>query len=272
MSERVRLTLRAPLGRRLDADCIVPSRFASLGQSEIAALEIWDGHEARPLGDLFTVVGDRASSIVLEGDLSLLDAVGTGMTGGEFTVAGSIGRAAGARMSGGTIRIEGNAGDDAGLAMAGGLLAIGGNAGDRAGGALAGASKGMIGGEIIVRGSVGRTSGSRMRRGILYCNGAAEGTGESMIAGNIIVAGALGDGVGLGNKRGSVVVLSGVRVPATYAYACTYRPPHLGLMLLSLRKRYDLPIDDAHLHGLYRRYSGDLAEIGKGEILEWQAM
>jgi hypothetical protein len=29
-------------------------------------------------------------------------------------------------------------------------------------------------------------------------------------------------------------------------------------------------VDDAHLHGLYRRYSGDLAEIGKGEILEWQ--
>jgi hypothetical protein len=30
-------------------------------------------------------------------------------------------------------------------------------------------------------------------------------------------------------------------------------------------------VDDAHLRGLYRRYSGDLAEIGKGEILEWQA-
>ena len=26
-----------------------------------------------------------------------------------------------------------------------------------------------------------------------------------------------------------------------------------------------------HLTGLYRRYSGDLAELGKGEILEWTA-
>ena len=92
-----------------------------------------------------------------------------------------------------------------------------------------------------------------------------------MIAGNIIVAGAIGDGVGTGNKRGSIVALGGVAIPQTYSYACTYRPPHLSLMLLSLRARYALAVDDAHLHGLYRRYSGDMAEIGKGEILEWQA-
>ncbi len=271
MSDRVTLTLRAPLERPLEAECIAADRFASLDQRDIAALELWDGHEPRALGDVFTVAGERASSIALEGDLSLLDAVGTGMTDGEIIIAGSIGRAVGARMSGGAIRVGGNAGDDAGLAMAGGRLSIAGSAGDRAGSALAGASKGMIGGEIIVRGAVGRGSGARMRRGILYAGSAGDGAGEAMIAGNIIVAGALGVGVGLGNKRGSIVALGGVRVPSTYAYACTYRPPHLGLMLQSLRKRYDLPIDGAHLHGLYRRYSGDLAEIGKGEILEWQA-
>ena len=92
-----------------------------------------------------------------------------------------------------------------------------------------------------------------------------------MIAGNIIVAGVIAGDVGAGNKRGTIVALGPVRVPPTYAYACTYRPPHLSLMLLSLRTRYDLAIDDAHLHGLFKRYSGDLAEIGKGEILEWVA-
>jgi formylmethanofuran dehydrogenase subunit C len=92
-----------------------------------------------------------------------------------------------------------------------------------------------------------------------------------MIAGNIIVAGSLGDGAGLGNKRGSIVAFGDARIPATYAYACTYRPPHIALMLLSLRTRYGLPITDAHVHGLYKRYSGDLADIGKGEILEWLA-
>jgi hypothetical protein len=92
-----------------------------------------------------------------------------------------------------------------------------------------------------------------------------------MIAGNIVVSGAIGDSVGAGNKRGTIVALGPMRVPRSYAYACTYRPPHLSLMLLSLRARFSLPVDDAHVHGLFKRYSGDLAEIGKGEILEWQA-
>jgi formylmethanofuran dehydrogenase subunit C len=109
-----------------------------------------------------------------------------------------------------------------------------------------------------------------MRRGTLYCGGVGESAGIGMIAGNLIVAGAIGSSVGSGNKRGSIVALNGVHVPPTYAYACTYRPPHIPLMLLSLRARFGVVVDDAHLHGLYKRYSGDLAEIGKGEILEWQ--
>ena len=40
-------------------------------------------------------------------------------------------------------------------------------------------------------------------------------------------------------------------------------------MLTRLRARYRLPVKRAHLTGLYRRYSGDMAELGKGEILEW---
>jgi hypothetical protein len=35
--------------------------------------------------------------------------------------------------------------------------------------------------------------------------------------------------------------------------------------------QYELPVSDQHLAGLYRRYSGDLADIGKGEILVWTA-
>ena len=271
MSDRVTLTLRAPLARPLDADAIAPDRLAALDAAQISALELWDGRTAVALGDVFTVVGgDRSPSLVLEGDLSQLHGVGTLMSGGTLEITGSVGNALGARMRGGTITVQGSAGDDVGNAMAGGSIAIAGNVGDRAGGALQGASKGMSGGEIIVRGSAAREAGARMRRGILYSGSTGSGAGIGMIAGNIIVSGAIGDGVGAGNKRGSIVALGGVRVPPTYAYACTYRPPHLSLMLLSLRKRFDLPIDDAHLHGLFKRYSGDLAEIGKGELLEWQ--
>jgi len=271
MSDGVTLALRAPLERALDADAIAADRFASLDAREISALRLWDGRNPIALGDVFTVSGGRSQNVVLEGDLGRLDGVGTKMSAGTLEITGQIGNAVGAHMSGGEIRVQGSAGDDAGSAMSGGSLVIAGNAGDRVGGALHGASKGMTGGSIIVSGSAGREAGARMRRGILYCAGTGTGAGLGMIAGNIIVAGAIGEGVGTGNKRGSIVALGGVRVPPTYAYACTYRPPHMSLILLFLRARYGLSGDDAHLHGLFRRYSGDLAEIGKGEILEWQA-
>jgi len=270
MSERVTLTPRAPLARPVVAECIAGDRFAALSEAEIAALVLWDGRTAIALGDAFTVRGDHSPNVVIEGDAAHLDGVGTAMREGEIAIAGSVGRGAGARMSGGAIRIAGGAGSDAGIAMSGGLLEIGGSAGDRVGGALPGASKGMTGGEIIVRGAAGREAGARMRRGTLWCASAGEGAGTAMIAGNLIVAGALADGAGAGNKRGSIVALGAIRIAATYAYACTYRPPHVRLMLRSLRARHALPISDAQVHGLYRRYSGDLADIGKGEILEWQ--
>ena len=272
MSDRITLTLRAPLVRPLGAECITGDRFAALSAQEIGALQLWDGHGSIAVGDVFTVRGDHSSNVTIEGDLAHLDGLGAAMRAGEIAIAGPIGRGVGARMSGGAIRIAGGAGDDAGTAMTGGLLAIAGSAGDRVGGALPGASKGMTGGEIIVRGAVGRDAGARMRRGTLFCASAGDGAGTAMIAGNIIVAGPLGDGAGLGNKRGSILALGGVRVPPTYVYACTYRPPYVSLMLLSLRARHGLPVDDAHVHGLYRRYSGDLADIGKGEMLEWQAI
>lgn len=271
MSDRITLTLRAPLAHPLEADAIAPDRFATLSAQDISALRLWDGRTAVPLGDVFFVAGDRSSAIVLEGDLAQLHALGTAMSSGTLDINGSIGNALGARMRGGAITVQGTAGDDTGSAMSGGSIVVKGNVGDRVGGALPGASKGMTGGEIIVRGSAAREAGARMRRGTLYCASAGESAGIGMIAGNIIVAGAIGDGAGLGNKRGTIVALGGVRIPQTYAYACTYRPSFLSLMLISLRKRFDIPVDEAHLHGLFRRYSGDLAEIGKGEILEWQA-
>jgi formylmethanofuran dehydrogenase subunit C len=271
MSDRITLTLRAALERPLEGDVIAPDRLAALGVQEITALPLWDGRNSIPLGDVFTVSGERSQNVVLEGDLARLHGVGTMMSAGTLEVTGSIGNGVGARMRGGAIRVQGSAGDDAGSAMSGGSLVIGGNAADRAGGAMQGASKGMTGGDIVVRGSVAREAGARMRRGTLFCAASGTGTGLGMIAGNIIVAGAVGDGVGAGNKRGSIVALGGVTVPPTYAYACTYRPPHVSLMLLFLRSRYGISVDDAHLHGFFKRYSGDLAEIGKGEILEWQA-
>src|SRR5690606_16180240 len=89
------------------------------------------------------------------GDLSRMDALGAAMSDGELVVEGNVGRYVGSRKSGGVLRVDGSAGDGAGLEMAGGLLDIAGDAGDRVGASRLGASKGMLGGEIIVRGGLG---------------------------------------------------------------------------------------------------------------------
>lgn len=266
----VTLTLRTAPERRVEAECIAPDRFATLAEGEIARLPIWDGPRQIPLGELFDVRGGRAATVRVAGDLAPFDAIGAGMTAGELVVDGNVGRYVGTRMAGGTLRVTGNAGDGAGLEMAGGLLDIGGDAGHRAGAARMGSSKGMLGGELVVRGSAGDGAGTRMRRGlVVVCGRAGAHTGAGMIAGSVIVLGDLGADPGRGNKRGSIVTLGAVTIPVTYRYACTYRPPHLALTLRNVRARHGVRVEDRWLTETYRRYSGDLAELGKGELLTW---
>jgi formylmethanofuran dehydrogenase subunit C len=206
-----------------------------------------------PVGELFEVSGNPAGRIRFTGDLSRVDRLGAGLSEGVVTV-------------------ESNLGNEAGLGMAAGALDIEGNAGERAGAAAPGFKRGMTGGELIVRGSIGAEAGASMRRGLLAVGGrAGERAGLGMIAGNIIVFGAAGGDAGLWSKRGSIVGLGGITPPATYVYACTYEPIHLRVMLLRLQTIYRLRVRKRQLTGLYRRYSGDLAELGKGEILEWMA-
>ena len=130
----------------------------------------------------------------------------------------------------------------------------------------------MTGGELVIRGTAGSDAGARMRRGMLAIGGdAGSYTGAGTIAGTIIVFGDAGASPGLWSKRGSIVALGPVAIPSTYRYACTYRPTVLRVMLGRLRSRYGLPVEDRHVSGSYRRYSGDLADLGKGEILAWTA-
>ena len=131
---------------------------------------------------------------------------------------------------------------------------------------------GLSEGEVIVEGSVGAEAGALMRRGLVaIAGGAGSHAGAGMIAGTVLVFGGIGAAVGLWSKRGSIVALGPVTVPSTYRYACTYQPVHLRMTLTRLRIRYALPVEQRHLTGFYRRYSGDLADLGKGEILAWTA-
>lgn len=251
MSETIVLSLTQAPAHALVADCIVPDRLAALTAKEIAALEVFHGGRAARLGDFFKVTGERSSHLRLEGDLGRVQGIGTAMTGGDMLIDGSSGR-------------------DLGVAMAGGRIDVRGGTGDNVGGARPGAAKGMTGGEIVIQGNAGDDAGARMRRGlVVILGGAGRGTGRAMIAGTVVLFGKAGPGAGRFLKRGTIVALEAMERPATYRYACTYRPPHVALLLRYLRARGGVPVADRHVKGRYARYSGDLAELGKGEILEW---
>jgi len=251
VSDAVTLSLAERPDHVLVADCIAADRFAGLDANTIAALPVVHGGRPGTLGEFFKVRGGRSSVVRIEGDVPLMEGIGAGMAGGELTIVGSVGR-------------------DLGLAMSGGRIDVRGNAGANTGGAPAGAARGMTGGEIIVRGSVGDDAGARMRRGLLVVTGdGGQGTGKGMIAGTVVVFGKAGPGAGRFLKRGSIVALGEVERPATFGYACTYRPPHVALLLRYLRSRCRVEVAEGQISGRYERYSGDLAELGKGELLRW---
>lgn len=252
MTEGLVADLKSPLKQRADFSELLADPWTSLSAQTMAERPVYLERDGRvALGDLFAISGKPDGRIRFDGDLDLVDRLGAGLSGGEVTVAGNVGM-------------------EAGLGMSGGVLVIEGDAGPRAGAAPLGFKRGMTGGELIIRGSAGPEAGATMRRGLLVIGRtAADRTGLGMIAGTIIIFGAAGDDTGLWSKRGSVVALGRITPPATFAYACTYQPIHLRLMLTRLGVRHKLSIHRRHLTGLYRRYSGDLAELGKGEILVW---
>jgi formylmethanofuran dehydrogenase subunit C len=244
--------LRSPLHQRADFGDVVAGSWTSLSSRELAERPVYleaDGSVA--LGELFELRGEPNGRIRFTGDLTLADRLGAGMIEGEIIV-------------------ESNLGNESGLAMAGGTLLIDGDVGARAGAAPLGFKRGMTGGELVVRGSAGPGAGAVMRRGLLVIGKkAGDQAGIGMIAGTVVVFGAAGSDSGLWSKRGTVVALGRITPPPTYLYACTYQPVHLRLLLTRLGARYGLPVRPRHLKGFFHRYSGDMAELGKGEILTW---
>jgi formylmethanofuran dehydrogenase subunit C len=254
VSDGIGARLRKPLQRRADLGAVLAGSWSGLTAAELARRPaLLEGETSVPLGDLFEVKGKPAGRIRFEGDLLKADRLGAGLAEGEVMVDGSVG-------------------DETGIGMSGGVIDVHGDAGARTGGAEGDARRGMTGGELLVRGGAGPEPGTRMRRGLLVVAGdVARHAGPGMIAGTVIVFGSAGPAPGLWSKRGSIVALGPVQVPPTYRYTCTYQPDVLRLTLLRLHNRYGLAVDERYVSGFYRRYSGDLADLGRGEILQWTA-
>jgi formylmethanofuran dehydrogenase subunit C len=261
------LTLKHQPQAPLEAETVTPDKFAGNPAGAIAGLPVMHGNERAVLGDFFEIDGDGASEIILNGDLSRVKNIAARMTQGKVTVNGDAGMHLGAWMRGGEIHVSGNAGDWAGAEMTGGKIYIRGNAGHGLGGAYRGSRQGMNRGLIVVEGNAGNEVGALMRRGLIVVKGdVGDFAGAFMIAGSIVVFGRFGIRAGAGLLRGTIVAFQPPELLPTFRYGCSYQPGFLKLIFRELQTQ-GVTVPETWATGYYRRYSGDLNRLGKGEIL-----
>ncbi len=256
----------------IEAECITPDNLAGKSVAEIVDLPVQHGNTTVSLGEFFTVEGQAGDGdLVVEGDCSRVKMLGAGMTRGRLTIHGNAGMHLGAEMKGGEIHLHGHAGDWVGAEMKGGRIHVHGDAGHLVGAAYRGARLGMRGGVILIDGKAGNEVGATMRRGLIAIGGACgDFAGVSLIAGSIFLFDRCGARPGAGMKRGSLAFFGEPpQLLPSFRYDCTYRPAFMAVYLRQL-KAGGFPIDERFLGGSWKRYSGDLVSLGKGEILTWQ--
>jgi formylmethanofuran dehydrogenase subunit C len=256
----------------VEAECLRPDTLAGKSLAEIAALPVQHGNAPAPLSEFFTLEGDAGDQhLVIEGDCGRVKLIGAGMASGRIDVHGDAGMHLGAEMMGGEINVHGSASDWVGGEMRGGRIFVRGDVGHLVGAAYRGAAVGMRGGVILVGGKAGNEVGANMRRGLIAVGGdSGDFPGVGIIAGSVFVFGNPGIRPGAGIKRGTIVVGGQVAVLATFRYDCEYRPVFLEIYLRQLQA-WGFAAAERFMHGVWRRYSGDLVALGKGEVLHWQS-
>lgn len=263
----LRLALRSALHERLDLSGVTPLEFSGRSIDDIARIPLANRNDRKVLGDLFEISGEISDTLVIAPGSAELDFVGAGMTGGNITVEGDVGAWAGREMKGGRLDIKGGAGHGLAAGLKDGLVTVKGKAGDFVGGVLPGEKFGMTGGIVIVDGDIGERAGDRMRRGTIVTRGkTGASAGSRMVGGTIIAEGGLGAMPGALMRRGTLIAPSVAQWLPTYSDCGSH-----DLNILKIMNRYYASTLGALAPKpfplMVRRYAGDLATIGKGEIL-----
>ncbi len=261
----LRLKFRSGVPGRIDVSALVPSRVARLSLLDAARLSL--GGDGLALGDVFTVLGSPGDTIVIEGGSDALDFAGAGLDGGTVIVEGDAGAYAGKNMKSGRLEIHGNAGPWLASGLAGGIVSVTGSAAEYAGGQPAGAKYGMTGGTVVVGGSLGARAGERMRRGTIVAKGmAGPAAGSRMVGGTIWAVGGFGDEPGPLMRRGTLIGPSASKLLPTFADCGRHDLVALRLIMRYLTETLG-PLAPKAVAGPQRRWAGDLATIGRGELL-----
>lgn len=251
--------------QRLDLSPLTPERLAGLSPSEIEALPIGTSREPVTVGDIFKLKGNDAAKLRLVGTDARCDRIGQDLTQGEIVVDGDAGAYLGAAMRGGQIRLSGSAGPFAGGGMKGGTIEIAGDVGERAGGVVVGETFGMRGGRMSIGGKAGPMLGERMRRGLVVVHGGAgDYAGARMIAGTLLIKGRVGRWAGYGLRRGSIILSKEPKDLLPTFGDCGV----LDFNWLRVLER-NLQATGARVkfRCRARRLMGDMAVLGKGEML-----
>lgn len=266
----ITFTLKTALRQRLDVSPLTPQNLTGKELAQVAAIELQYGNRTLPTGHFFEVRGVPEGDGVqfTRGDRRF-DSLGRGMTSGCIHVAGDVGAYLGYQMRGGRITVEGDAGIFCGAEMRDGEIRVQGNAGDFLGGALPGNRKGMSGGCVVVSGRAGDRVGDHMRRGLIIIEGDAGAyAGSRMIAGTIAIRGKPGPHPGYAMKRGTLLLAEApAALPVTFNDCGTHTLGFLPLLLRSRDFASTAFADFSHRTPRVRRYAGDQASLGKGEIL-----
>ncbi|MCX7627044.1 MAG: formylmethanofuran dehydrogenase subunit C [Methylophilaceae bacterium] len=252
--------------QRIDLAPLTPDHLAGKSSAEIGAVELLCGNRRWRADRLFDIAGSDTDDIVIDNANGKLDFIGRGMQRGRITVNGDAGSYVAFGMRGGTLTVNGNADAFAASGMTGGTLKIDGNVGDFLAAAIPGERKGMKGGLVIVTGNAGDRAGDQMRRGIVLIEGNAGAYCASrMLAGTLAVMGSVGDYVGYGMRRGTLLLFKTPAMHATFQDCGSHTLPFLSLMFKAFK---GLPTKFADIdQNRVRRYMGDIANDGKGEVL-----
>ena len=257
--------LKGKPDQRLDLSPLIPARLKGLKSKEIEALAIGTTRVKLSVGDAFKVKGNDTGSLRFVGTDARCDKIGAELTEGEVVVEGDAGAYLGDRMKGGKIEVKGGAGVLAGASMSGGSITIAGDAGERAAGIAVGETLGMRGGQLTINGNAGPLLGERMRRGFVIVGGnAGDYAGGRMVAGTILFKRGVGRYAGFGLRRGSLILVEEPKdLLPTFCDCGVMEFDYLRILDRWLRTTGQR----VSLGDRARRLMGDMAALGKGEML-----
>ncbi|CAG1022655.1 formylmethanofuran dehydrogenase subunit C [Patescibacteria group bacterium] len=260
------LTLKTQPAQRVDMSPLTCNRLQGLSLADIGTITLQSGKAKIPVSELFDIAGEDTQHLIIKNSTAKLDFIGKELNGGKILVEGDAGAYLGMGMKSGEIKVSGNAGLFAACEMKNGYLEIAGDVGDLLGAAQVGNKNGMKGGLVLVKGNAGERVGDHLRRGTILIEGnAGDYCGSRMIAGTIAVMGTTGRYLGYAMRRGTLLLWNQPQLSATFNDCGSHTLAFLPILFGSF-KSLNSKFAKTSFNRV-QRYAGDMAEIGRGEVL-----